>query len=53
VESFELLKEKTRYRVILFASILLISFGIFNMSTNIYAQTNSTETSETAPKDWE
>ncbi len=47
---FELLKEKTRYRVILFASILLISFGVFNMSTTIYAQT--IETSETEPKDW-
>ena len=47
---FELLKEKTRYRIILFASILLISFGVFNMSTTIYAQT--IETSEIELKDW-
>lgn len=33
-----LLKEKTRNRVILFVSILLISIGTFNLSTNIYGQ---------------
>ncbi len=32
------LKEQTKSRVIVFSSILLISFGIFNLSTNIYGQ---------------
>lgn len=32
------LKEQTKSRVIIFSSILLFAFGIFNLSTNIYGE---------------
>jgi len=48
-----MLKEKRKNQGILILSILLISFGTFNLSSNIYGQTITAQTSDTTPKNWE
>ena len=48
------LKKQAKSRVILFSSILLISFGIFNLSTNIYGEEqDSAVASDVEPKTFE
>ena len=48
------MKEKTKNRIILVISLLLISFGTINLSTSIYAQENMiANASETQAKSWD